>query len=218
MSHELISDFRNENLVRQSTQKGGVLLDVYGNVPLKLYEATFHSINEITKDSWTPKLHLTEEERDIVETEGTVLVQGRSGTGKVSGIDITKVSVACLLLAKKVFYCCRRFASVIALNFSQLFVARSKRLCRYVSETAGTHERSSFLTFEEMIRDIDAAMPHLDGKVIHFLPSQRIDFQRFRREFHQNYGRTSKKEISALIVWTGEFPIRFDTQTVATGR
>ena len=87
-----------------------------------------------------------------------------------------------------------------------------------MSETAGTHERSSFLTFEEMIRDIDAAMPHLDGKVIHFLPSQRIDFQRFRREFHKNYGRTSKKEISALIVWTGEFPIRFDTQTVATGR
>ena len=116
MSHELISDFRNENLVRQSTQKDGVLLDVFGNVPLKLYEATFHSINEITKDSWTPKLHLTEEERDIVETEGTVLVQGRSGTGKVSGIDITKVSIARLLLAKKVFYCCRQFASVIALN------------------------------------------------------------------------------------------------------
>jgi hypothetical protein len=87
-------------------------------------------------------------------------------------------------------------------TFSQLFVARSKRLCRYVLETTGIYERRSFKTFEEMLRDIDAAMPHLDGKVTHFLPSQRIDFQRFRQEFH-NCSRTSK-EISALIVWTGE--------------
>jgi hypothetical protein len=98
MSQELISNLQNEDLVHQSTQKDGVLLDVFGNVPLKLYEATFHGIDEITKDAWTPKLYLTEEERDVVEAEGTVLVQGRSGTGKVSGICMRNVSISCLLL------------------------------------------------------------------------------------------------------------------------
>jgi len=84
ISHSLISDLQNEDLVHQSMQKDSILLDVFGNVPLKLYEVNFHSINDIKKDSWTPKLHLTEEEHDVVEAEGTVLVLGRSGTGKVS--------------------------------------------------------------------------------------------------------------------------------------
>ena len=70
-----------------TTQNNGVLLDVFGNVPLKLYEVKFHSISDIANDSWTPKLYLTDEERDVVEAEGTVLVLGRSGTGKVSRIQ-----------------------------------------------------------------------------------------------------------------------------------
>lgn len=84
LPESLISDLQNENLLHQSTQKERVLLDVFGNVPLKLYEVKFHSISEITNDNWTPRLHLTEEERDVVEADGTVLVLGRSGTGKVS--------------------------------------------------------------------------------------------------------------------------------------
>jgi hypothetical protein len=88
ISQSLISDLQNENLVHQvTTQNNGVLLDVFGNVPLKLYEVKFHSISDIANDSWTPKLYLTDEERDVVEAEGTVLVLGRSGTGKVSRIQ-----------------------------------------------------------------------------------------------------------------------------------
>jgi len=85
ISQSLISDLQNENLV--TTQNNGVLLDVFGNVPLKLYEVKFHSISDIANDLWTPILYLTDEERDVVEAEGTVLVLGRSGTGKVSSIQ-----------------------------------------------------------------------------------------------------------------------------------
>lgn len=99
-------------------------------------------------------------------------------------------------------------------TFSQLFVARSKRLCKYVSETAGKYERGYFQTFDEMIYDIHAAMPHREGgKDIYFLPSQRVDFQRFRLEFHDHYAASSSSdEISALIVWTGDYLIPFILQ------
>lgn len=94
-------------------------------------------------------------------------------------------------------------------TFSQLFVARSKRLCKYVSETAGKYERGYFQTFDEMIYDIHAAIPHQEGrKDTYFLPSQRVDFQRFRLEFHDHYAASSSSnEISALIVWTGKYLI-----------
>lgn len=62
-----------------------------------------------------------------------------------------------------------------------------------------------------MIRHIDTALPYLNGNETRFLPSQRIDFQRFRKEFHDNYVAHEAKEVSALIIWTGEFHIAFYT-------
>jgi hypothetical protein len=85
LPQSLMSDLQNEGLITQQ-QKEEVLLDVFGNVPLKLYDVHLGSIDDITKEAWTPTLHLTEEERDVVETEGTVLLLGRSGTGKVNQI------------------------------------------------------------------------------------------------------------------------------------
>lgn len=75
-----------------------------------------------------------------------------------------------------------------------------------MSETAGKYEQGYFQTFDEMIYDIHAAMSHREGgKDIYFLPSQRVDFQRFRLELHDHYAASSlSNEISALIVWTGD--------------
>ena len=91
LPESIVTELQNENLIPQ-TMKKRVLLDVFGNNPLKLYDCTFHSIGEMTTQSWTPKLHLTEEERDVVEAEGTVLVLGRSGTGKVRPVPKKTVS------------------------------------------------------------------------------------------------------------------------------
>lgn len=60
-----------------------ILLDI-GNAPLKVYDLNFGCLDDITKASWTPQMHLTEEERGVVQACGTVLLLGRSGTGKVS--------------------------------------------------------------------------------------------------------------------------------------
>jgi hypothetical protein len=54
-----------------------ILLDV-GNAPLKVYDLSFHELDYVIKASWTPQLHLTDEERQVVEADGTVLL-GRSG-------------------------------------------------------------------------------------------------------------------------------------------
>ena len=83
-------------------------------------------------------------------------------------------------------------------TFSQLFVARSKRLCRYVSKALGICDHNSFRTFEELMLEIEAALPQLEGNNRHFFPSQRIDFQRF---IHSN--KKQEKNVDALITWTG---------------
>lgn len=79
MPEALVAELQNDS----PRPRKKVMLDVFGNAPLKLYDFGSDSIDEITKKSWSPRLHLTDEERDVVEAEGTILVLGRSGTGKV---------------------------------------------------------------------------------------------------------------------------------------
>ena len=70
-----------DHLIDQSDQtreSDKILLDV-GNAPLKVYDISFHELDDITKASWTPHLHLTDEEKNVVEANGTVLLLGRSG-------------------------------------------------------------------------------------------------------------------------------------------
>jgi hypothetical protein len=67
----------DESSQSQSAAKT-ILLDV-GNAPLKVYDLSFHELDDITKATWTPQLHLTNEERRVVEANGTVLLLGRSG-------------------------------------------------------------------------------------------------------------------------------------------
>jgi len=59
-----------------------IFLSPYGNTPLKVYTLHSDEIESITSPDWRPRLLLTDDQRDIVETRGTVLILGRSGTGK----------------------------------------------------------------------------------------------------------------------------------------
>jgi len=192
LPESVISDLQHEDLLpSHAKEKKGILLDVFGNVPLKLYDVNFHSINDITMESWTPKLHLTEEERDVVKATGTVLVLGRSGTGKT------------ICICNRMEYDRQKAFLGQDSNFSQLFVARSKRLCRYVAEAVGRHDQNAFQTFEDLVYEIDMALPRIETNGRHFFPSQRIDFHRFKQEFYGNQQNISKgKKVSALIVWT----------------
>jgi tetratricopeptide (TPR) repeat protein len=57
------------------------LLDPRSDTPLKVYNIPRDQIKKLESDNWKPRLHLTKEEKSIVETDGTVLLLGRSGTG-----------------------------------------------------------------------------------------------------------------------------------------
>jgi len=79
-----IEELKHVGCVADEGKKKGheIFLDPLGNVPLKVYNIDTDDIEDIAKENWTPGLHLTDEERDVVETRGTVLLLGRSGTGK----------------------------------------------------------------------------------------------------------------------------------------
>lgn len=64
----------------EEKEKHEVFLDPLGNVPLKVYSISTDEIDDISEVDWNPILHLTDQERDVVESRGTVLLLGRSGT------------------------------------------------------------------------------------------------------------------------------------------
>lgn len=173
-----------ENGISSHKEKMDIKLDPYGNVPLKLYDVSFDNVNDIVDESWTPQMHLTEEERVVVETKGTVLLLGRSGTGKT----------VCII--NKMEYD-RETKSRNNPEFSQLFVARSRQLCRYVKDAVGHNERSSFTTFDSLVNRIETS---LFGSINqNFRQSRHVDFYRFRNEFYLPI--YPREDISALIVW-----------------
>jgi len=73
---------QSDDLNSRKAIKYDAILDPFGNTPMKVFEVSVDSIDEMASESWVPRLRLTKEERDIVETRGTVLLLGRSGTGK----------------------------------------------------------------------------------------------------------------------------------------
>jgi len=168
-----------------SPTKHTVLLDALGNVPMKVYDVSYQNIDEIATDSWTPKMHLTKEEQEIVEAKGTVLLLGRSGTGKT----------VCIINRMEF----DRYISGNELNFSQLFVSRSSRLCRYVETAVGENDTSTFTTFDKLLHQLDSALPSLENTKKSFLPSRRVSFQRFKREFYD--GLRGIDTGGALLVW-----------------
>jgi len=161
-----------------------ILLDPHGNVPLKLYQVPVGELQDITDPSWTPKLRLTDEEREVVEGKGTILLLGRSGTGKT------------ICICNRMDWDRLHYAHNP--SFSQLFVARSTRLCRYVEETIGSQSYCTFYTFGEVLRSLQAALPAYGGNDRIFLPSQRVTFARFKRDV---YGG-DKSGLDPLVVWT----------------
>jgi len=85
-------------------------------------------------------------------------------------------------------------------TFSQLFVARSKRLCRYVAGAICDQQKKCH-TFEELLHELDTSLPRLEKGDRHFFPSQHVDYQRFKQEFYSNHSQKDVKT-GALYVWT----------------
>lgn len=121
-----------------------------------------------TSPAWVPHLQLTDEERYVVETKGTVLLLGRSGTGKT------------ICICNRMDYDRQRMAHDS--SFTQLFVARSQRLCRYVSETISVTPNTCFTTFDGLLIQLENILPKVTN---------------VRDTFSQ-----SDQDIDPLLVWT----------------
>mmetsp|Transcript_16444 Transcript_16444/g.38138 ORF Transcript_16444/g.38138 Transcript_16444/m.38138 type:complete len:2423 (+) Transcript_16444:381-7649(+) len=182
----VVAKLQNDQLIPPSHLREKVLLDVCGNTPLKLYDISHHNIQDIESTNWAPLLHLTDEEKDVVEAQGTVLLLGRSGTGKT----------VCICNKME----CDRQHFQGDTTFKQLFVARSKRLTKYVQGVIGVQDsdQTQFRTFMELINELDAT---LQGSDDCFVPSQRIQFSRFKLEFF-NSSSSNSTIVSPLVAWT----------------
>lgn len=188
-----------------------VLLDPMSNCPLKLHQMRHFEIQRLATREWQPPLRLTGLEREIVERQGTVLLLGRSGTGKTCVI-VNRMSHD-------------RQQSTMPLR--QLFVARSRRICALVErlqdkvspgqaflkqgEAGGPlpgrdgelqGEECTILELDELVRECIRSRTNQDlgGE---FIRSRRVDFSRFKADFFRS--RTREKlcrRLDAVVVWT----------------
>jgi hypothetical protein len=66
-----ISEMEN-GAANHEEEKMNINLDPIGNVPLKLYDISLDRVNDLVDPTWTPQMHLTKEERDVIDAKGTV--------------------------------------------------------------------------------------------------------------------------------------------------
>jgi hypothetical protein len=61
-------------------------------------------------------------------------------------------------------------------NFSQLFISRSRRLCRYVKLNIGKEDTSCFETFDDVIYNLEQELPIVEGLLNSFKAYDEVDF------------------------------------------
>ena len=88
-------------------------------------------------------------------------------------------------------------------TFSQLFVSRSSRLCKYVKEAVCLQaiERQNFMTFLQLTCQLESSLSQVEAKQ-QFVPSQHVNFYRFQREFYDE--KSMKVKGGSLLVWKSE--------------
>ena len=74
---------------------------------------------------------------------------------------------------------------------------RSIGLCNYVKKTVEESERSSFTTFDKLVRDLESSLSQ--EMTCKFPPMQRVDFATFKKDFYDE--RFPQDKDGALIVW-----------------
>ncbi len=167
-----------------------VLLNPIGNVPLKLAIANLSELPRIAELGWKPPPRLSKAQQEIDGQGGTVLLLGRSGTGKT------------LCLSERMTLDRERAPNGI----SQLFVSHSRRVCELVR---GLQQRQSdalqrvpadFMTLDAFVSHMHSAICSRLGLAERgYLKGKRVDFQRFQGMYP---GMRPKLRMDALIAWT----------------
>jgi UvrD/REP helicase N-terminal domain len=98
-----------------------------------------------------------------------------------------------------------RHHAEVGKQFSQLFVARSRGICKIVSSLVGSeydendqHLRNvEYITFTKLINKCNETLQQADDP-LPFDPAYRVDFRRFKRDFPW----VCKCDVDALVIWT----------------
>ncbi|KAG7361350.1 UvrD-like helicase [Nitzschia inconspicua] len=166
-----------------------ILADPMGDTPLKLHLLYRQDIRKLSSKEWKPRLHLTAEELKVVDKEGTVLVLGRSGTGKT-------ICIANRMDRDRERNC----------KASQLFVARSRRICSYVrglvEGSAPSGQNVQYLTFARFVerceRILSIKRRQGGGDWGDRQDQNQMTFARFKLEVYKQ----ATFQVDALIVWS----------------
>ena len=179
---------------RMMIERDQVFLDPLANSPLKIWELQSGNVQRLKEEGWEPKLRLTSKEEQVIESMETVLLLGRSGTGKT-------ICIANKMQAD------RR----VAAGTSQLFVARSPRICLLVASLQGNgtgvqaKDSMHFLTLHEVIHKVVSALGLADKKPWD-RKDLRVDYLKFKRDIFPAVlaarRRAATCTIDALVVWT----------------
>jgi len=119
----------------------------------------------------------------VVETKGSVLLLGRSGTGKT------------ICVANRMDY--DRQQTQHDSSFSQLFVARSQKLCAYVDNIIGVTENTRFETYDKLKQRLERELPGKEDVRSTFPAELKMRFDVFKREVYNG-----DQGIDPLLVWT----------------
>jgi len=198
------ADSVRDEKVEMSSLDGGALVierdqllpDPLANTPLKIWELTCaDDIQKLKEEGWEPPLRLTPQEEDVIKHMGTVLVEGRSGTGKT------------ICIANKMSFDRRQQSGCS--HGQQLFVARSRRICHFVGTLqgyphgfSGAHDTlgMKLQTLADLIKYVATALGLSDK----FGAGARVDWYRFKSDIFLRARKSMKAgggRLDALEVW-----------------
>ncbi len=176
-----------------------VLLDPRGNVPLKIFTAARGDIPLLTTAGWTPPLRLSARQQEVLGAADTVLLLGRSGTGKT----------VCLCDRMSRDRESARVASGKSSSLRQLFISRSRRLCEFVRSYQLRHgacqaevlQGADFVTLDGFVLHMEGVVSrHRGGQANRFhSASGRVDFRRFASHMSADI---KKSGLDAVVLWT----------------
>lgn len=186
-----------------------VLLDPNRNVPMKIYSAQQAELPLLAQTGWKAPLRLNQREQSVRAQAGTVLLLGRSGTGKT-------LCVMDRMKHDRQQCSASRHASADPTRFRQLFVTRSGTLCDFVrmyqqhNYSAEDLANTAYLTFDLFLENMEGK----DGASTS--NNKMVDFRRFRDKVVPLLKvKSSASSLDPQVVWT---QIRFFIKGSIEGR
>jgi len=186
-AHEELK-FTSENSPREDEPE--MLANPIANVPLKIHSVDVDDLDRLLVDTnWTPPLKLTSNEEAIVTRKGTVLLLGRSGTGKTLCV--------CNRMARD-----RLVHKYGKGKFRQLFVSRTSRLCEYVEALQKRAGEDLTAVAMRRVDDFVDEMSRLVEPTKTWQDCHYINYEKFCSDAILPVIKGAEKELHALQIWT----------------